>query len=121
MYGDASLWIARQSHASRRGVLFRSFAEQRLANAATITACSPRSAAEDRPARLLLLHWRGSESLSRRGARPLKNGVKAGKIRSWGVSNFDADDPDDLRGCRQGQIACTQVRYHLKNARSSMR
>ena len=40
--------------------------------------------------------------------------VAAGKIRSWGVSNFDADDLDEMLGVAgEGKIACNQVLYHL--------
>ena len=40
---------------------------------------------------------------------------RAGKIRSWGVSNFDVDDLDELLGVAgEGKIACNQVLYHLK-------
>jgi diketogulonate reductase-like aldo/keto reductase len=41
--------------------------------------------------------------------------VSAGKIRSWGVSNFDAGDLDELLGVAgSGKIACNQVLYHLQ-------
>ena len=41
--------------------------------------------------------------------------VSAGKIRSWGVSNFDADDlAEMLAVVGEGKIACNQVLYHLK-------
>ncbi|MFZ1171443.1 MAG: aldo/keto reductase, partial [Bradyrhizobium sp.] len=41
--------------------------------------------------------------------------VSAGKIRSWGVSNFDADDLDELLDVAgEGKIACNQVLYHLQ-------
>jgi diketogulonate reductase-like aldo/keto reductase len=41
--------------------------------------------------------------------------MRAGKIRSWGVSNFDADDLDELLDVAgPGKIACNQVLYHLK-------
>src|SRR5579883_2340537 len=61
-----------------------------------------------------LLHWRGGE--------PLKDTIaafgelrKAGKILSWGVSNFDVSDLDEaLAIAGDGQIACNQVLYHLK-------
>src|ERR1700688_3386079 len=61
-----------------------------------------------------LLHWRGSH--------PLADTVAAferlradGKILSWGVSNFDVDDLDDLsRFAGVGKPACNQVLYHLR-------
>jgi diketogulonate reductase-like aldo/keto reductase len=41
--------------------------------------------------------------------------IAAGKIRSWGVSNFDADDLDELlEVAGEGKIACNQVLYHLQ-------
>jgi len=61
-----------------------------------------------------LLHWRGGE--------PLKDTIaafgelrKAGKILSWGVSNFDVPDLEEaLAIAGDGRIACNQVLYHLK-------
>lgn len=61
-----------------------------------------------------LLHWRGSYPLEDTFAafEELKT---AGKIRSWGVSNFDADDLDEaLAIAGPGKIACNQVLYHLR-------
>lgn len=60
-----------------------------------------------------LLHWRGSH--------PLEDTISAferlraeGKILSWGVSNFDVDDLDEVRAIAgAGQLACNQVLYHL--------
>jgi diketogulonate reductase-like aldo/keto reductase len=41
--------------------------------------------------------------------------VSAGKIRSWGVSNFDTDDLDEMLDVAgEGRIACNQVLYHLQ-------
>ena len=60
-----------------------------------------------------LLHWRGDIPLAETfGAFEVLR--EQGKIRSWGVSNFDADDLQealDLVG--PGKIACNQVLYHL--------
>ena len=61
-----------------------------------------------------LLHWRGSYPLEETFAAfdELKT---AGKIRSWGVSNFDEDDLDEaLAVAGKGKIACNQVLYHLR-------
>lgn len=62
---------------------------------------------------LYLLHWRGSHPLSETVAGFEK--LKAdGKIRDWGVSNFDTDDMDELAGVRGGpQCAANQVLYNL--------
>jgi diketogulonate reductase-like aldo/keto reductase len=61
-----------------------------------------------------LLHWRGSFSLEETFAAfaDLKT---EGKILSWGVSNFDEGDLNKaLEIAGEGQIACNQVLYHLK-------
>jgi diketogulonate reductase-like aldo/keto reductase len=40
--------------------------------------------------------------------------VSTGKIRSWGVSNFDASDLAEMvDAAGEGRIACNQVLYHL--------
>ena len=62
---------------------------------------------------LYLLHWRGSHPLAEtvEAFEALK---KAGKIKSWGVSNLDADDLDELAGVPNGgNCASDQVLYHL--------
>ena len=59
------------------------------------------------------LAWLVSAGRDGRGAS--RNCVSAGKIRSWGVSNFDAGDLDELLDVAgEGRIACNQVLYHLK-------
>jgi diketogulonate reductase-like aldo/keto reductase len=55
---------------------------------------------------LYLLHWRGNTPLAEtvKGFEALRS---AGKIRHWGVSNFDLDDMqdlDDLAGCATNQV-----------------
>jgi len=61
-----------------------------------------------------LLHWRGEHPLAETvGA--FDQLQRAGKILSWGVSNFDADDLEEIyRIAGVGRIACNQVLYHLK-------
>ena len=88
------------SNASRRG---------------TITACE-RSLKRLNTDRLdcYLLHWRGSYPLADTVAA-FEELISAGKIRSWGVSNFDVDDLGELRAVTgKGRIACNQVLYHLQ-------
>ncbi len=61
-----------------------------------------------------LLHWRGSYALEDTFAA-FEELKAAGKIRSWGVSNFDEDDlADALSVAGKGKIACNQVLYHLR-------
>lgn len=62
---------------------------------------------------LYLLHWRGSHPLAETvaGFRRL---VDEGKIRRWGVSNFDVDDMQELFALEHGQAcAANQVYYSL--------
>jgi len=88
------------SNASRRG---------------TVEACE-RSLARLGTDRLdcYLLHWRGNY--------PLEDTIAAfdrlqndGKIRAWGVSNFDVADLEDVEAIAgPGRMACNQVLYHLQ-------
>lgn len=60
-----------------------------------------------------LLHWRGSYPLEETFAA-FEALPSEGKIRSWGVSNFDVDDLEEaLSIADEGAIACNQVLYHL--------
>lgn len=60
-----------------------------------------------------LLHWRGRHPLEETIAA-LEELRLDGKILSWGVSNFDADDLEEAEGIAgPGRIACNQVLYHL--------
>ena len=62
---------------------------------------------------LYLLHWRGDIPLQEtvNGLEQLK---AEGKIRRWGVSNFDVADMKELLALENGdQCAVNQVLYHL--------
>ncbi len=72
-------------------------------------------AARDGPAR------RVPAPLARRGAARGDDRARSrssstdGKIRSWGVSNFDVDELEEAeRIAGPGRIACNQVLYHLQ-------
>jgi diketogulonate reductase-like aldo/keto reductase len=59
-----------------------------------------------------LLHWRGHHPLAETFAA-FDDLRQSGKIRAWGVSNFDVDDLDEaLRIAGPHQIGCNQVLYH---------
>ncbi len=59
-----------------------------------------------------LLHWRGRYPLSEAIAA-FDELLQAGKIRSWGVSNFDVADLEEaLQIAGPGRIACNQVLSH---------
>jgi diketogulonate reductase-like aldo/keto reductase len=88
------------SHASTRGVL---------------AACE-KSLARLRTDRVdcYLLHWRGAHSLQETIAA-FDALTRAGKILSWGVSNFDVADLEEVAAIAgPGHPACNQVLYHLQ-------
>ena len=60
-----------------------------------------------------LLHWRGSHPL-RETVAAFERLLHDGKIASWGVSNFDVDDLEELDGLSGSKPVCNQVLYHLK-------
>jgi diketogulonate reductase-like aldo/keto reductase len=61
-----------------------------------------------------LLHWPGNHPLEDT-IEAFELLVEAGKIRSWGVSNFDVPDLEEaLRIAGPKRIACNQVLYHLR-------
>src|SRR5262249_1863430 len=61
---------------------------------------------------LYLLHWRGSHPLAETVAafEALK---QAGKIRNWGVSNFDVDDLQELAAVAHGGACASNQALHL--------
>lgn len=116
MYGDAELVVA-EAIAGRRDEIFlvSKVLPSNASRKGTITACE-RSLKRLKTDRLdcYLLHWRGSYPLEDTvaGFEQLK---QDGKIASWGVSNFDTDDLDELLAVAgEGVIACNQVLYHLR-------
>jgi diketogulonate reductase-like aldo/keto reductase len=116
MYGDAEPVVA-DAIAGRRDEVFlvSKVLPSNASRRGTITACE-RSLKRLKTDRLdcYLLHWRGSYPLSETVAA-FEELVAAGKIRSWGVSNFDADDLDEMLDVAgKGKIACNQVLYHLQ-------
>jgi len=61
-----------------------------------------------------LIHWRGSEPLEESFAA-LDKLSQDGKIRSFGVSNFDVGDLEEAIAITgSGKLACNQVLYHLE-------
>ncbi|WP_077613405.1 aldo/keto reductase [Clostridium sp. Marseille-P2415] len=62
---------------------------------------------------LYLLHWRGGIPL-KETVECMEQLKKEGKIRSWGVSNFDTDDMEELWSVPGGKnCAVNQVLYHV--------
>jgi diketogulonate reductase-like aldo/keto reductase len=62
-----------------------------------------------------LLHWPSSHPLGET-VRAFDALERAGKILSFGVSNFHASDVDEVVAIAgAGRVACNQVRYHLED------
>ncbi len=63
---------------------------------------------------LYLLHWPGRHPLSET-IRAFEALVSGGKIRTYGVSNFDKEEIKEAASLAgPGKIACNQVLYHLR-------
>src|SRR6201994_4974741 len=110
-YGDAQLVIADAIEGRRDEVfLVSKVLPSNASRRGTITACE-RSLKRLKTDHLdcYLLHWRGSYDLADTVAA-FEELVAAGKIKSWGVSNFDVDDLDELKEV-SGKIACNQVLF----------
>jgi diketogulonate reductase-like aldo/keto reductase len=121
MYGNGEAEsITGDAVAGRRDGLFlvSKVLPENATRKGTVAACE-RSLKRLRTDRidLYLLHWRGSS--------PLEDTVAAfvqlqrdGKIRHWGVSNFDTDDMKELVALPNGdRCAANQVLYNLKRRR----
>jgi diketogulonate reductase-like aldo/keto reductase len=116
MYGDAELVIA-EAVAGRRSEVFlvSKVLPSNASRRGTVAACE-RSLRRLKTDRLdcYLLHWRGSYPLAETVAA-FEELLSAGKIRRWGVSNFDAGDLDEMLDVAgEGRIGCNQVLYHLR-------
>lgn len=119
MYDDAELVVA-EAMAGRRDEVFlvSKVLPSNASRRGAVQACD-RSLKRLKTDRLdcYLLHWRGQYPLEETVAA-FDALVSAGKILSWGVSNFDASDLAEMvDAAGEGRIACNQVLYHL-NERS---
>jgi diketogulonate reductase-like aldo/keto reductase len=117
MYGDgAAEEIVAEAIARRRDEVFlvSKVLPHNASRRGTLAACE-RSLARLRTDRLdcYLLHWRGAHPLADTIAA-FDELQRAGKIKSWGVSNFDAGELDEAEAVAgPGRMACDQVLYHL--------
>lgn len=116
MYGDAELVVAEAIEGRRDEVfLVSKVLPSNASRTGTLAACE-RSLERLGTDRLdcYLLHWRGGYALEET-FEALEELAEAGKILSWGVSNFDEDDLEEaLSVAGAGRIACNQVLYHLE-------
>jgi diketogulonate reductase-like aldo/keto reductase len=63
---------------------------------------------------LYLLHWRGRTAL-RETVEAFTQLASEGKIRRWGVSNFELSDMEELLATPGGSaVSCNQVLYNLR-------
>lgn len=114
--GDAEILVG-EAIAGRRDEVFlvSKVLPTNASRRGTLAACE-KSLSRLRTDRLdcYLLHWRGSSSLEETIAA-FDTLVKDGKILSWGVSNFDVGDLDEVVAIAgAGHPACNQVLYHLE-------
>jgi diketogulonate reductase-like aldo/keto reductase len=118
MYGTgAAEEIIGEAIAGRRDEVFlvSKVLPQNASRRGAVTACE-RSLARLGTDHLdvYLLHWRGAHPLEETIAA-FERLAEDGKIRAWGVSNFDVADLDEaLQIAGAGRIACNQVLYHLQ-------
>ena len=62
-----------------------------------------------------LLHWPERNTPVEETFRAFRKLKQEGKIRTWGVSNFDVRDLQEAFSLtEEGEIACNQVLYHLE-------
>jgi diketogulonate reductase-like aldo/keto reductase len=117
MYADgAAEELVGEAIAGRRDEVFlvSKVLPTNASHAGTIAACeaSLRRLGTDR-IDLYLLHWRGSIPLAET-VEAFHELVEAGKIRYWGVSNFDVPDMEELFGVAGGpDVQIDQVLYNL--------
>jgi diketogulonate reductase-like aldo/keto reductase len=65
---------------------------------------------------LYLLHWRETNTRLEETVEAFEKLRGAGKIKRWGVSNFDVEDMEDLWSIENGTNCATdQVLYNLEN------
>ncbi len=118
MYGDGRAEeLTAEAITGRRDQVFlvSKVLPQNASRTGTLAACE-KSLKRLKTDRLdcYLLHWRGRHPLPDTIAA-FEELMRAGKILSWGVSNFDVSDLEEaLAIAGPGRIACNQVLYHLK-------
>lgn len=118
MYGSgAAERLIGKAIAGRRDKVFlvSKVLPQNASRSGTIAACE-KSLARLNTDHLdcYLLHWRGRHPLEETFAA-FEQLRRDGKILTWGVSNFDVVDLEEARQIAgDGQLACNQVLYHLK-------
>ena len=117
MYGaGAAEKLVAEAIAGRRDQVFivSKVLPENASRRGTIAACE-RSLRRLETDRLdcYLLHWPGDHPLEET-VEAFEQLRRAGKIRSWGVSNFDVADLEAVWKLAGARVACNQVLYHLQ-------
>ena len=117
MYGSGAVEeIVAEAISGRRGQVFlvSKVLPENASRRGTIAACE-RSLRRLRTDHLdcYLLHWPSSHPLAETIAA-FEQLVREGKVRFWGVSNFNEEDLEEaVRIAGPSRVACNQVFYHL--------
>ena len=115
MYGYAEVVVAEAIEGRRDEVfLVSKVLPDNASRRGTIAACE-KSLGRLRTDRLdcYLLHWAGEHPLEDTIAA-FEQLKQAGKIRAWGVSNFDVDELEAAWRIGGQALACNQVLHHLQ-------
>ena len=116
MYADGgSEEVVREAIGERRDEIFlvTKVSPGNASQSGTIAACerSLKRLGTDR-IDLYLLHWPGRHPIAQTVAA-FESLREAGKIRHWGVSNFDAEGMDEVVAAGGEKVAANQVPYNL--------
>ena len=120
MYGDggAEEIVGEAIHGQRQGVFVVTKVYPHNASCADLPKACERSLKRLRidAIDLYLLHWRERTPSLQETVDAFEKLRGAGKIKRWGVSNFDVDDVEELLSLEHGhKCAANQVLYNLQN------
>ena len=120
MYGDggAEEVVAEAIHGQREGVFVVTKVYPHNASREKLPKACERSLKRLRidAIDLYLLHWRERTPPLQETVETFEKLRAAGKIKRWGVSNFDVDDMEELLSLEEGHsCAANQVLYNLQN------
>jgi diketogulonate reductase-like aldo/keto reductase len=120
MYGDGGSEeiVAEAIHGQRQGVFVVTKVYPHNASSAELPKACERSLKRLRidAIDLYLLHWRERTPPLQETVDAFEKLRAAGKIKRWGVSNFDVDDMEELLSLEHGRkCAANQVLYNLQN------
>ena len=120
MYGDgeAEEIVAEAIHGQHQGVFVVTKVYPYNASCAELPKACERSLKRLRidAIDLYLLHWRERTPSLQETVDTFEKLRASGKIKRWGVSNFDVDDMEELLSLEHGhKCAANQVLYNLQN------